>query len=234
MYFSVLNTHNLKSNIQLTVDAVVFGYMEGKVSVLLVKRKYEPFRDSWALPGGFVQDRESLEEAVQRELREETGIEINYLEQLYSFGAVERDPRGRIVSVVYFCLVNPGAFKVVAATDASDVGWFDIKALPVLAFDHQIIIDKAIERLRAKITYEPIGFELLEDKFPFSDLEKLYTSLLDREIDRRNFKKKVNSLQVLDELDEKISQGRGRPASLYRFNKDRYFQLRKEGIIFEI
>ena len=222
------------NTIQLTVDAVVFGYDSGNISVLLVKRKFEPFKNAWALPGGFVLDNESLEQAVERELVEETGVRINYLEQLYTFGELERDPRGRVISVAYFGLVKPNAFKLTASTDADEANWFNIEKLPKLAFDHKKILKIAIERLRGKITYEPIGFELLDKKFPFSDLEKLYTTLLNREIDRRNFKKKINSLKVLDELDEKVSMGPGRPASLFSFNKKRYFQLKKEGIIFEI
>jgi 8-oxo-dGTP diphosphatase len=224
----------MKTSIRLTVDAVVFGYDSGNISVLLVKRKYEPFQDAWALPGGFVLEDENLEQAVERELAEETGVKINYLEQLYTFGEIERDPRGRVVSIAYFGLVKPNAFKLTASTDAKEANWFNIEKLPELAFDHKKILNIAIERLRGKITYEPIGFELLDKKFPFSDLEKLYTALLNREIDRRNFKKKINSLKVLDELDEKVSLGPGRPASLFSFNKKRYFQLKREGIIFEI
>ncbi len=224
----------MKKSIQLTVDAVVFGYEAGTIFVLLVKRKYEPYKNAWALPGGFVLENESLEQAVERELSEETGVKINYLEQLYTFGDLGRDPRGRVVSVAYFGLVKPNAFQLRASTDAALAEWFHIDKLPKLAFDHKKIFKMALERLQAKITYEPIGFELLDKKFPFSDLEKLYTTLLGREIDRRNFKKKITSLKVLDELDEKVSKGRGRPGSLFSFNQKRYFQLKKEGIIFEI
>lgn len=223
-----------KQSIKLTVDAVVFGYEEGNISVLLIKRKYKPFKDKWAIPGGFVLDGESLEEAVERELQEETGVKINYLEQLYTFGKPSRDPRGRVVSVAYFGLVRPNTFKIFASTDAAEVQWFNIDELPKLSFDHKDIFEMAIERLQGKITYEPIGFELLDKKFPFSDLEKLYTTLLGREIDRRNFRKKIVGLNVLDELDEKVSKGSGRPANLFQFNQRRYFQLKKEGIIFEI
>ncbi len=224
----------MKNTIQLTVDAVVFGYESGNISVLLVKRKYEPYKNAWALPGGFVLENENLEQAVERELSEETGVKINYLEQLYTFGDVARDPRGRVVSIAYFGLVKPNAFKLHASTDAQKAEWFNIAQLPKLAFDHKKIVQIAIERLQGKITYEPIGFELLDKRFPFSDLEKLYTTLLGREIDRRNFKKKITSLKVLDELDEKVSKGRGRPGSLFSFNQKRYFQLKKAGIIFEI
>lgn len=223
-----------KQSIKLSVDAVVFGYEEGIISVLLIKRKYEPFKDNWAIPGGFVLNDESLEKAVERELQEETGIKINYLEQLYSFGEPARDPRGRVVSIAYFALVRPNAFKILASTDASEVKWFNIKELPKLSFDHESILNMAIKRLQAKITYEPIGFELLDRKFPFSDLEKLYITLLDRDIDRRNFRKKIVGFNVLDELNEKVSRGSGRPANLFKFNEKRYFQLKREGIVFEI
>ncbi|WP_194767284.1 NUDIX hydrolase [Tamlana sp. I1] len=223
-----------KQSIKLSVDAVVFGYEAGKISVLLIKRKFEPFKNHWAIPGGFVLNDESLEEAVERELQEETGITINYLEQLYTFGDPTRDPRGRVVSIAYFGLVRPDAFKLFASTDAAAVEWFNIHELPKLSFDHGAILQKAILRLQAKITYEPIGFELLDNKFPFSDLEKLYTTLLGRDIDRRNFRKRILGLNVLDELDEKLSKGSGRPASLFQFNQKRYFQLKKDGIVFEI
>ena len=223
-----------KQSIKLSVDAVVFGYEEGNISVLLIKRKYAPFKGNWAIPGGFVLNNESLEDAVERELFEETGIKINYLEQLYTFGMPDRDPRGRVVSIAYFALVRPDAFKIAASTDAEQAQWFNINELPELSFDHNEILKAAIERLQSKITYEPLGFELLDTKFPFSDLEKLYSTLLGRAVDRRNFRKKIIGLNVLDELDEKSSKGSGRPANLFQFNQKRYFQLKKEGIIFEI
>jgi len=224
-------------NIEIAVDAIVFGYnKEDGVRLLLIKRKYNPFKGEWAIPGGFVLDNESLEDAVERELQEETGVKINYLEQLYTFGKPDRDPRRRIISVAYFGLVKSSQFeKLNAATDAEEAQWFNINELPKLAFDHQEILKMAIERLRAKITYQPIGFELLEQKFPFSDLEHLYAALLDRAIDRRNFKKKVMSLGILEELDEKAkSTGAGRPGNLFQFNKATYKRLLKEGMHFEI
>ena len=228
---------NRTQNIQVAVDAIVFGYSKEKgVSILLVKRKYDPFKGSWAIPGGFVLDQESLEDAVARELREETGVKINYLEQLYTFGKPDRDPRTRILSVAYFGLVKSNQFeKLIASTDAEEAEWFNFKHLPKLAFDHRKILNVAIERLRGKIVYQPIGFELLDKKFPFSDLEHLYSTLLDRPIDRRNFKKKVMSLDILDELDEKAkSTGAGRPGNLFQFNKMTYNQLLKDGMHFEI
>lgn len=223
--------------ISVTVDAVVFGYAKSEgVSVLLIRRKYPPFKDEWAIPGGFVLEDESLETAVKRELREETGIEVKYLEQLYTFGAPERDPRQRIISVAYFALVKTARFMALKAdTDASVAQWFNINELPALAFDHKTILEKAIHRVQAKLRYEPIGFELLDKKFPFSDLESLYAALLGRDIDRRNFKKKMLSLEILDELDEYAkNEGAGRPGKMFSFNKQRYTQLQKEGILFEI
>tara|TARA_R110000822_G_scaffold107922_5_gene237153 strand:+ start:40664 stop:41353 length:690 start_codon:yes stop_codon:yes gene_type:complete len=228
---------NRTQNIEVAVDAIVFGYSkEEGVSILLIKRKYDPYKGAWAIPGGFVLDDESLEAAVARELQEETGVEINYLEQLYTFGKPDRDPRKRILSVAYFGLVKSKQFeKLKASTDAADAAWFNYKKLPRLAFDHKEILKMAIERLRAKIVYQPIGFELLDKKFAFSDLEHLYSTLLDRPIDRRNFKKKVMSLGILDELDEKAkSTGAGRPGNLFQFNKTTYNRLLKEGMHFEI
>ena len=223
-------------DIKLSVDAVVFGYtsQEG-LSVLLIKRTLEPFRGTWALPGGLVKNDESLEQAVERELKEETGVAINYLEQLYSFGEPERDPRNRVVSIAYYGLVKPDAFQIATSNEASEVRWFDTKQLPSLAFDHTSVIDVAIARLRGKMQYEPIGFELLDKKFPFSELEKLYVAVLDRPIDRRNFKKKIMKFGFLEETTEKQQlSGAGRPGNLYRFNEQKYFQRKKEGIAFEV
>ena len=215
---------------------MVFGYTaEKSISVLLIKRTIEPFIHDWALPGGFVLNGETLEDAVTRELLTEAGVHINYLEQLYTFGRPERDPRGRIISIAYFGLVNPTNFKLAASSDAEDARWFDIKNLPALAFDHGEIVATAVKRLRNKIRYEPIGFELLDKKFPISDLEKLYETVLDRPIDRRNFQKKMNHFGILMGHNEKQKHpSAGRPAKLYSFNEERYFQLKQEGIMFEI
>lgn len=222
---------------KLAVDAIVFGYSrEDGISVLLIQRKYEPFKNAWAIPGGFVQENEPLEEAAERELQEETGIAVNYLEQLYTFGEPSRDPRQRIVSVAYFGLVKTSQYQELkASTDAENAKWFSIKKIPALAFDHRQILNVAIERLRAKIRYQPIGFELLDKKFPFSDLEKLYAALLDKEINRRNFSKKILSFGFLEDTGEVYKQeGKGRPSNMYRFNTKRYKELLKEGFHFEI
>lgn len=223
--------------IKIAVDAVVFGYSKADgVSLLLIQRKYDPFKGEWAIPGGFVLEDESLEEAARRELLEETGIETNYLEQLYTFGEPDRDPRHRVISVTYFGLVKSSEYQQLkASTDAENAKWFSIKKLPALAFDHKQILAKAITRLRVKVRYQPIGFELLDKHFPFSDLEKLYTALLDREINRRNFSKKILSFDFLEETGElSKSEGKGRPSKMYQFNQKRYKELLKEGFHFEI
>ncbi len=221
-------------NIKVAVDAVVFGYESKKLSVLLIKRGVEPFKDSWALPGGLVLDDESLEEAVTRELKEETGVTIKYLEQLYSFGKPKRDPRNRVVSVSYFGLVSPNQFTIKADTDAEEAQWFSMDDLPSLAFDHKVILEMAQKRLKAKLQYEPIGFDLLNKEFPFSDLEHLYTTILEHQIDRRNFRKKILSFGIVEETNKIHQQGSGRPAKLFQFNKKKYDQLVKEDFHFEI
>jgi len=222
-------------NIRVSVDAIVFGYDSNEgLSTLLIKRKVAPYKGEWALPGGLVQEAESLEAAVQRELREETGITVNYLEQLYTFGEPGRDPRNRVVTVAYYGLVRQSEFDVYAATDAADAKWFHTDDIPSLAFDHQQILSTATNRLRGKLSYEPVGFELLDEKFRFSDLHQLYQTIYGRDIDRRNFKKKFLQLGILEEQAEKVSEGRGRPGTLFKFDKEKYFALKKKGMLFQI
>ena len=221
--------------IQLATDAVVFGYQHEQLFVALVRRKYPPFQGHWALPGGFVLEGESLEQAVRRELEEETAIKIIYLEQLYTFGEPGRDPRHRVVSVAYFGLVRPSDFEISAATDADEVAWFDIKDLPELSFDHDQILEMALRRLRAKLTYEPIGLNLLDPQFPFGDLERLYMTILDHPIDRRNFRKKFMGFGILDELPTKAAHlEKGRPGKLYAFDVAKFHALKEKGFLFDI
>ena len=224
-----------KQNIKVAVDAILFGYQKNSLQVLLIQRKYGNSRGQWALPGGFVKDNEKLSAAVSRELKEETGVNAKDLEQLYTFGdKIDRDPRFRVISVSYFGVVNPKNMILKPTTDAQDAKWFSVDQIPKLAFDHKDIFKVALARLKAKLNYQPIGFNLLSDKFPFSDLENLYRTILDRDIDRRNFRKKILSFGFLEETDEMRSIGSGRPAKLFKFNQKTYKQLQKEGINFEI
>ncbi|NRD19275.1 NUDIX hydrolase [Winogradskyella eckloniae] len=225
----------LQQDIKVAVDAVIFGYeSKGNLSVLLIKRGIEPFKDAWAMPGGLVLERESLEAAVKRELKEETGVRIDYLEQLYTFGKPNRDPRNRVISVSYFGLVRPNHFKIKGDTDAVDAKWFPVNDLPKLAFDHKKIFQMAAQRLKGKLMYQPIGFDLLSPEFPFSDLEHLYTTILGRDIDRRNFRKKIKSFGFVEETDKLHQEGSGRPAKLFKFNKQKYDTLVDDGFHFDI
>ncbi|WP_419869332.1 NUDIX hydrolase [Chryseobacterium sp. CT-SW4] len=222
-------------NIKVAVDAVIFGYFDRKdLQVLLIKRKIDPFKGGWALPGGLVLDNENLDTAVKRELYEEAGIKPDFLEQLYTFGNVGRDPRNRVVSVAFLGLVNPSYHRLFADSDAEDAQWFSIKQLPGLAFDHHEIIDTALKRLRTKIQYQPIGFNLLNEEFPFSDLEHLYTTIIGQEIDRRNFRKKIMSYELLNETEHFKKEGSGRPGKLFTFNQKKYKELEEQGFYFEI
>lgn len=224
----------MPTHILVSVDAVVFGYKDNQLHVLLIRRLIEPFKGSWALPGGFVLPGESLESAVERELMEETGAQINYLEQLYTFGAPDRDPRQRVVTVAYFALVNPQQFELSASTDAAEAQWFPLKSLPELAFDHPKIVETALQRLQNKLSYEPIGLNLLEKEFLFSELEKLYESILNREIDRRNFRKKFMSFGILTQTTVRHKAQKGRPGILFHFDIEKYKHLKEQGILFEI
>jgi 8-oxo-dGTP diphosphatase len=218
----------------LTVDCVVFGFDEGELKVLLIQRGLEPFKGRWALPGGFVRVDETMDEAARRELAEETGLKSIFLEQLYTFGAVNRDPRERVVSVAYYALVKLSEHRARAATDAANAEWFPVSKTPKLAFDHADILATALARLKAKVRYEPIGFELLPPKFTLTELQHLYEAVLGADLDKRNFRKKVLSFGLLVPLKETQMAGRHRPAQLFRFDAVKYEKLKKRGFNFEL
>jgi len=218
----------------LTVDCVVSGFDEGELKVLLIERGLDPFKGRWALPGGFVRVEETLDEAARRELAEEAGLTNIFLEQLYTFGEVDRDPRERVVSVAYYALVKLSDHRARAATDAANAQWFPVSKAPKLAFDHATILRTALARLKGKVRYQPIGFELLPLKFTLSELQHLYEAVLETQLDKRNFRKKVLSFGLLVALNETQMAGRHRPAQLFRFDQKRYEQLRKKGFNFEL
>jgi 8-oxo-dGTP diphosphatase len=216
----------------LAVDCVVFGLDETDLKVLLIQRKLQPFQHSWALPGGFVRVDETLDTAAKRELEEEAGVSDVFLEQLYTFGALDRDPRERVVSVAYYALAKLSDHRVRAATDAMGVGWFPLDDLPKLAFDHTEIVLRAHERLRGKVRYAPIGFELLPPRFSLTQLQRLYEIVLGTDLDKRNFRKKILAMDLLVETDE-VEQGvRHRAARLYRFDRRKYERLARQGFEF--
>lgn len=218
----------------LTVDCVVFGLDDQDLKVLLIQRDLDPFAGRWALPGGFVQVGEPIETAARRELQEETGLKNVFLEQLYTFGNPGRDPREHVVSVAHYALVNLHDHAVQAATDARDVAWFAVDDLPKLAFDHDRILAAAHERLRGKVRYQPIGFELLPEKFPLRQLQHLYETVLGRELDKRNFRKRILDMGILKELDEIERDVSHRAAKLYRFDEATYQRKVKRGFNFEM
>ena len=214
------------------MDVVIFSVLDGVLQLLLVRRGIEPFKDSWAIPGGFVLEDEGLDVAARRELLEETGAEIAYLEQLYTFGAPGRDPRGRVVSVAYYALVSADELDIHAGSDATEARWFAAARLPPLAFDHADVLEYALDRLRSKVEYSTVGFELLPEKFTLSALQGVYETILGRSLDKRNFRRKLKLLDVLTELDEWEHRGASRPARLYSFARDRFENLRDWGILF--
>lgn len=218
----------------LTVDCVVFGFDDAELKVLLIQRGIAPFKGKWALPGGFVHVDETLDDAARRELAEETGLTNVFLEQLYTFGALARDPRERVVSVAYYALVELARHPAAGASDAAEAGWFPVAQPPRLAFDHAEIVETAVQRLRTKVRYEPIGLELLPAKFTLSQLQHLYEAVLQADVDKRNFRKKLLATGLLIPLDEELRGGANRPAQLFKFDAKKYHALKKRGFNFDL
>ncbi len=216
----------------VTVDLVIFTVRDDILQVLLVQRGAAPFKDRWALPGGFVREDEPLEQAALRELEEETGVRDVYLEQLYTFGEPDRDPRGRVITVAYFALIAGDRQTLAAGTDAAAARWFPAGAPPALAFDHRQILDYAVERLRNKLEYTTVGFQLLPARFTLTQLQRVYEAILGRALDKRNFRRKMELLDILTPLDEWAREGPSRPAQLFRFSARRFEKLKDKGIIF--
>jgi len=200
----------------VTTDIVVFTIRHGALKVLLIKRAEDPYLGSWALPGGFVAISEGLDDAAARELSEETGVSGVYLEQLYTFGRPDRDPRERVITVAYYALIPSDRIQIRAATDAEAVGWFALDELPSLAFDHQQILAMALERLRAKLEYSTIAFQFMPAEFTLTELQSVYELILGEPIDKRNFRKRILALEAVEETGRERREGAHRPAKLYR------------------
>lgn len=216
---------------KVAVDIVIFTIDSSVLKVLLVKRAIPPFEGQFAIPGGFVHKDESLGQAALRELREETGVANVYLEQLYSFGDPGRDPRGRVVTVAYYALISADSSPLAAGTDAAEANWWPVNKLPPLAFDHRTILDYALERLRNKLEYTTVGFQLLPAKFTLTELQGVYEAILGRTLDKRNFRRKLALLKILKPVRE-YRRGGQRPAQLYRFVASHFEKLKDKGILF--
>lgn len=200
----------------VTVDVVIFSLVEDDLKLLLVRRDRPPFQGRWGIPGGFVYPDESLENAAARKLDEETGVKNLYLEQLYTFGNPHRDPRARVITVAYFALLP---YSIIRELD-TNARWFSMKTLPDLAFDHGEIAQYALTRLRYKLEYTTVGFQLLPDVFTLSELQKAYEIILDEKLDKRNFRRKILAADILEETGKMKRDGEGRPAKLYRYLDD--------------
>jgi len=200
----------------VTVDITIFTVRNDELNVLLIKRAEKPFQGEWALPGGFVTENEGLEAAAERELVEETGVSGFYLEQLATFGAPDRDPRGHVITVAYFALIPSDNLELTASTDAEGVAWFGIDKLPDLAFDHDEILELALDRLVAKLEYSTIAFQLMPASFTLTELQHVYELIERNAIDKRNFRKRILALGAIEPTGEEKREGPHRPAKLYR------------------
>lgn len=218
----------------LATDCVIFGFDGGELNLLLLEREKEPFINKWALPGGFVFMQETAEECAKRILLEKAGLKHMFIEQLYTFSDVDRDPRERIVSVTYYALVNKHQYQLIAGRDTSKAEWFEISKLPKLGFDHGKIVKMAIQRLKGKVSYQPIGFELLDEKFTLSQLQNLYEAILGVEIDKRNFRKKILGMNLLIALNEKEKNVAHKAARYYKFDNKAYNEFTQNGFHFQL
>ena len=215
----------------VTTDCVIFGFDGSELQVLLIERGIEPFKGKWAFPGGFLNMDETAGEGALRELKEETGLENAYIEQFNTYSEPGRDPRERVITIAHYALVRIQEVK--GGDDAAKAQWFPIDEVPQLAFDHDKILRDAMRKLRERIHFEPIGFELLPEKFTMRELQILYESILGVKFDRRNFAKKMMHYELLNQLDETVRPTAKRDALLYSFNKDNYELFKKKGFQLE-
>ena len=217
----------------VTTDCVIFGFDEDELKVLLIERDIEPYKGFWALPGGFIDINEDAETCARRKLREETALENIYIEQLFTFSSVDRDPRYRVISIAYYALVKLSDYSARAGSCVGHVKWFPLSKIPILAFDHAEILETAKQRLKGKIKYQPVGFELLPEKFTLPELHRLYEIVLETSIDRRNFRKKMLGFNLLIDHNEFVKGAPNRAAKIYSFNKRKYEELSENGFYFD-
>jgi len=215
----------------VTTDCVIFGFDGNSLKVLLIERGIEPYKGQWAFPGGFLNPEETAEEGALRELREETGLEAAYIDQFHTYTDPKRDPRDRVITIAYYALVRIQEVK--GGDDAAKARWFSLDEVPQLAFDHDRILRDAMKELRERIHFEPIGFELLPEKFTMKDLQMMYEAILDVKFDKRNFSKKMMHYELLNQLDETVWPTAKREAVLYSFNKENYELFKKKGFQLE-
>ena len=206
----------MKHPVSLTTDIVLFTVRHDELQVLLVRRAIEPFKGRWALPGGFVLPGETLEACASRELAEEAGLRDVYLEQLYTFGAPERDPRGRVVTVAYFALVPSASLRPVGGSDASEAAWFPARACPPLAFDHVDIVSLARQRLIAKLGYSTIALQLLPERFTLSECQRIFEIVLGHSLEKSAFRRRLRDAEIIEQIPDAYARGSNRPAALYR------------------
>lgn len=220
----------------MSVDCVIFGFESEELKVLLYERAMEdePGYSSWALPGGFVKKNEDLDDAASRVLHQVTGFQDIYMEQVRTFGKAGRYPEFRVITTAYYALVNPRSHKLSLGKEARDARWVSIKVLPKLVFDHAEILQSALKKLKRVVRQEPIGFELLPKKFTLTSLQRLYESILDTQLDTRNFRKKLLKMGHLVKLNEQQSGVPHRAAYLYKFDNNRYNQRKEEGFVFDL
>ena len=215
----------------VTTDCIVFGFDGTKLNLLLINRGIEPYKGSWALPGGFMKIDETAEQGALRELQEETGVKDIYIEQLQAFTAVDRDPRERVMTIAFMAFVRQEKYEVIAGDDAAKAQWFPVNNLPQLAFDHKEIITLALNKLRWKMTYEPLAFRLLNNTFTISQIQTIYEVVFDKRFDRRNFHKKLTSLGYIIPTEEQ-QKTIGRPSTLYTFDERKYREVAENRNIF--
>jgi 8-oxo-dGTP diphosphatase len=218
--------------ISVAVDIVVFTIKNGDLKVLLIRRKNDPFKGNYALPGGFVEQDENLEDAAARELEEETNVKGIFLKQLHAWGDIGRDPRGRIVSISFMALIDSDKFNLISTSDAEAAAWSSIYSLPKLAFDHKKVIEDALSELRFETQTTNIALQLLPKRFTLTEMQKAYEVILDTRLDKRNFRKRIDALEILKLTNESKMEGAHRPAKLYSFKEQRYSPIKEKMHVF--